>query len=183
MVTITLKDASTQALPPADAIAGSNCGLPGVWRFDAAATGPHVCITALIHGNEVCGAGALWKVLRAAPFIARGRLTIVFCNLEAYARLADANKDDMRFVDEDMNRVWGRLDAPLQANDTYEVRRAREIAPWVQVADVLLDLHSMPRAKQSQVRKPIAPKPLSKVAAFRRSRKASVRNDAQRSKL
>ena len=140
MATITLSDGSTQSLPPAQALAPGNCGTPGIWRFEGAQAGPHVAITALIHGNEVCGAHALWQLLQAPPALGRGRLTIVFCNLDAYAPLDDANKGDMRFVDEDLNRVWGRLDS---AADTSELRRAREILPFVQDADVLLDLHSM----------------------------------------
>lgn len=117
--------------------------MPGVWRFEATVPGPHVAITALIHGNEVCGAQALWRALQAGPQPALGRLTFVFCNLEAYARLTDDAKDEGRLVDEDMNRVWGRLDAPVVAFETYEMRRAREILPWVHDADLLLDLHSM----------------------------------------
>lgn len=141
MTSITLEDGSGRALPPADGIAGSNCGTPGVWRFEGGATGPHLVITALIHGNEVCGAAALWKVLQDSPKPARGRLTLVFCNLEAYSRLDDATKQDRRAVDEDFNRVWGRLDdAP---GGTYEMRRAREILPFLEGADALLDLHSM----------------------------------------
>ncbi len=143
MVTITLTDGSMRPLPPADGVAGSNCGVPGVWRFEAAAPGLHLVITALIHGNEVCGAHALWGVLQAGPRPAVGRLTLVFCNLQAYARLTDASKDEGRLVDEDMNRVWGRMDAPVAVAETCELRRARQILPWVQDADVLLDLHSM----------------------------------------
>jgi predicted deacylase len=60
MVTITLAEGSPRVLPPAGSLGRSNCGVPGVWRFTAAAPGPHVAITALIHGNEVCGADALW---------------------------------------------------------------------------------------------------------------------------
>jgi len=143
MVTITLKDGSMRSLPPADGVAGSNCGVPGVWRFTSGAPGPHLAITALIHGNEVCGAQALWQVLQGPPRPARGCLTLAFCNLEAYERLDDAGKEERRLVDEDLNRVWGRAESPAAADDTYELRRAREILPWVQDADVLLDLHSM----------------------------------------
>lgn len=143
MAAITLTDGSTRSLPPAGGVGGSNCGVPGVWRFAAAAPGPHVAITALIHGNEVCGAEALWRVRQDKPEPSRGSLTLVFCNLEAYARLTDTTKDECRWLAEDLNRVWGRLDGPAQADDSYEVRRAREILPWVQGADVLVDLHSM----------------------------------------
>jgi succinylglutamate desuccinylase len=138
--TITLEDGSTETLPPAEDIAGSNCGTPGVWRFESTSPGPHVAITALIHGNEVCGAAALWRLAQSELQIACGRLTIVFCNLEAYSALNDANKQERRWHNEDMNRVWGRLEQP---GDSYELRRAREILPFIESADVLLDLHSM----------------------------------------
>ena len=143
MTPITLEDGSTVTLPSARSLAGSNCGTSGVWRFEGAAAGPHLAITALIHGNEVCGALALWPLLQTPPALARGRLTLAFCNLEAYGALDDATKSERRCQDEDMNRVWGRLDAPAQPDDSYEVRRARTLRPWVQDADLLLDLHSM----------------------------------------
>jgi len=120
MTIITLTDGSKHSLPPAQSLAGSNCGTPGIWRFDSGQPDPHVAITALIHGNEVCGAHAAWQLVQSAPVPAKGRITVAFCNLEAYARLDDANKDDRRQVDEDLNRVWGRLDAPA---NTYEMRR------------------------------------------------------------
>src|SRR5438128_2370439 len=39
-----------------------NTGTDGVWSFAAAEPGPHVLVTSLIHGNELCGA---WAVLGA----------------------------------------------------------------------------------------------------------------------
>lgn len=158
MAAITLTDGSTQVLPEPGALAGTNCGTPGVWRFASTAPGPRVAITALVHGNEVCGAHAAWSLIESSPRPARGSLTIVFCNLEAYARLDDATKDDRRSVDEDLNRVWGRIDRPAEANDTYEIRRAREILPFVQDADVLLDLHSMTSAAPALGLVGLAPK-------------------------
>lgn len=146
MAKITLSDGSTQELPAPDAIAQGNTGTPGVWHFPPSAPGPHVAITALIHGNEVCGAHAAWQLVRSAPRPARGALTVVFCNLDAYARLDDATKADRRSVDEDLNRVWGRIDASGAAGETYEMRRAREILPHLEGASVLLDLHSMTSA-------------------------------------
>ena len=97
-------------------------------------------------------------MLQSNPRIARGRLTMVFCNLEAYCRLDDANKDERRFVDEDLNRVWGRLEGADAQAGTYEVRRAREIVPWVQDADVLVDLHSMTGAAPALGLVGLAPK-------------------------
>jgi predicted deacylase len=141
MDTITLAEGGTAKLPPVEKLAGSNCGAKGVWRFDSGQPGPHVLVTALVHGNEVCGPMALAHLLDEPPRIASGRLALVFCNLEAYARITDASKADCRLVDEDLNRVWGRVDTAEAA--TCELRRARELLPHVSGADVLLDLHSM----------------------------------------
>lgn len=143
MTTISLLEGGSAALPAAGRLAGTNCGMPGVWRFEAADPGPRVVLTALIHGNEVCGAVALERVLSEPPVLREGSLTLVFCNLQAYGRLDDANKSKCRFVDEDLNRVWGRVDAPATGEETYEVRRARELLPFLEEADVLVDLHSM----------------------------------------
>ena len=48
----------------------------------------------------------------------------------------------MRFVDEDLNRVWDAktLDGP---RDNIELARARELRPLIDTVDLLLDLHSM----------------------------------------
>jgi succinylglutamate desuccinylase len=146
LTSITLEDGSPQSLPPVERLAGSNCGTPGVWRFNATTPGPHVAITALIHGNEVCGAAALWRLLQLKPKPSRGRLTLVFCNLLAYGRLTDANKEECRLVEEDLNRVWGRLEQPATPQDSRELQRAREIWPFLEDADALLDLHSMTSA-------------------------------------
>ena len=43
-------------------------------------------------------------------------------------------------IDEDFNRTWGRLDQPAT---TVETRRAQVVKPFVERADLLLDLHSM----------------------------------------
>jgi succinylglutamate desuccinylase len=143
MTTITLDDGTAQALPSPEALAGSNCGTAGVWRFASGQPGQRIVITALIHGNEVCGAAALWDVVQRSPMPRSGSLTLVFCNLAAYAMLNDTNKDECRLVDEDLNRVWGRVEQPPVSADTYEIRRARELLPFVADADVLLDIHSM----------------------------------------
>ncbi|MEO8754290.1 MAG: succinylglutamate desuccinylase, partial [Casimicrobiaceae bacterium] len=61
-----------------------NMGIPYVWRFAGARPGPRVTIQALTHGNEVCGAIALDWLLRAGFRPARGTLTLIFANAEAY---------------------------------------------------------------------------------------------------
>lgn len=118
-----------------------NTGVEGVWRFDSGAPGRHVMISALVHGNELCGAWALKGLLEAGVRPRRGQLTLALCNLAAFDRFDAANHDASRFVDEDLNRQWSleRLAQPA----TIERRRAAALEPFVREADWLLDLHSM----------------------------------------
>lgn len=129
--------------PPdiSDWIAG-NCGLPGITTFDSGIPGPHVAITALMHGNEYAGAVVLDRLLRAGVHPARGRLSLGFLNIEAFRRFDRCRPTVSRFIDEDMNRLWGAdvLDGPRRS---LELDRARDLRPWIETVDVLLDLHSM----------------------------------------
>lgn len=129
------------AVPDLSAERLGNTDTPGVWAFDSDNAGPTLLITALIHGNEICGAWALKELLAAGLRPKKGRLVLAFCNLAAFDTLDVAAHDAARFVDEDMNRVWtsDKLDQPV----TQERRRALELRKWVEAADWLLDIHSM----------------------------------------
>jgi len=119
-----------------------NAGVDYVHVIDSGRPGPGVMIQALTHGNEFCGAIALDTLLRDRPPLARGRLTLAFANVAAYARFDAVDPDRSRFIDEDYNRVWA--DEVLTcARDSAELRRARQLRPFVDAADYLLDLHSM----------------------------------------
>lgn len=129
------------AVPDLGAWRQGNTGVPGVWHFDSGAAGRHVLISALIHGNELCGAWALKSLLEAGVRPEAGRLTLMFANLAAFDRFDPKQHDAARFVEEDMNRQWStqRMADPV----SLERRRVRELAPWVEQADWLLDIHSM----------------------------------------
>jgi predicted deacylase len=118
-----------------------NTGTEGVWHFDSGQPGRHVLISALIHGNELCGAWALKGLLEAGVRPAVGRLTLMLANLSAFERFDEANHDASRFVDEDMNRQW--IDERIAEPRTLERQRVAALVPWVQQADWVLDLHSM----------------------------------------
>ena len=122
--------------------AAGNSGIPYVMRFRAEAPGPHVVLNALMHGNEICGAIALDHLLSENVRPARGTLTFVFCNVDAYRRFDSADPTASRYVDEDMNRLWddGTLTGKRQS---IELTRARALRPVFDSADHLLDLHSM----------------------------------------
>jgi predicted deacylase len=119
-----------------------NAGADYVHVLDSGKPGPSAMIQALTHGNEFCGAIALKTLLEDRPPLARGRLTLAFANVAAYARFDPASPDRSRFIDEDYNRVWAD-DVLGGARDSAELRRARELRPFVDSADYLLDLHSM----------------------------------------
>jgi predicted deacylase len=129
--------------PDLTAHAAGNTGTPYVHTFDSGVAGPHVMINALTHGNEVCGAIVVDELLRARLRPRRGKLTLSFANVAAYARFDAAQPDRARFVDQDFNRVWtaAKLD-DLTARST-ELDRARALRPVVDTVDLLLDLHSM----------------------------------------
>ena len=129
--------------PDISAYCHGNTGIPYVRTLQSGRAGPHAVITALVHGNELCGAWALTRLLqRDAIQPKSGRLSLVFANTEAYQRFDPDQPRATRYLDEDLNRVWdlSTLDGPRQSR---ELRRARELRPLIESADWLLDLHSM----------------------------------------
>jgi len=120
----------------------SNSGVEFVHTFESAIPGPHVMVNALTHGNEICGAIVVDRLLRRGLRPARGKLTLAFANVEAFLRFDPANPYATRFIDEDFNRVWSPavLDGPRTSR---ELGRARSLRPIVEAADFLLDIHSM----------------------------------------
>jgi predicted deacylase len=119
-----------------------NVGVDHVHRIDSGRAGPTVMLQALTHGNELCGAIALDWLLSGLLRPTCGVWIVAFANLEAFARFDPALPDASRFVDEDYNRVWSD-DALFGTRDSVELRRARSLRPFVDSADLLLDLHSM----------------------------------------
>ena len=121
-------------------------GIDWLHVLDSGVPGPNVMVQALTHGNEICGAIALdWLLDEIAQGRWRplcGQLVLAFGNVEAYARFDPRNPYPSRLVNEDYNRVWD--DAQLfGTRDSVELRRARVLRPFVDAADVLLDIHSM----------------------------------------
>ena len=119
-----------------------NTGVDYVTTFDSGNPGPHAMISAVVHGNEVCGAIALDFLFKNGIRPKIGKLTLGFANHEAYHTFDPENPNASRFIDEDFNRTWG-LDVLDGERDTTETRRAREFRPIVNKADFLLDIHSM----------------------------------------
>jgi predicted deacylase len=119
-----------------------NTGIAGITSLDSDQPGPHVALLSLMHGNELAGAIVLDQLLRAGLAPVRGKLSFGFLNLTAFERFDPQRPTASRFIDEDLNRVWDEaiLDGPRHS---IELDRARELRPFVDTVDVLLDLHSM----------------------------------------
>ncbi len=120
-------------------------GVDWVHTVDSGQPGPTVMVQALTHGNEICGAIALDWLLALGWRPQIGRLILAFANVQAYARFDPVDPFPSRFVDEDYNRVWAD-EALFSDRDSTELRRARELRPYVDAADFLLDIHSMSEA-------------------------------------
>ncbi len=122
--------------------AAGNSGVPFVWTFSAREPGPHVVVQSLTHGNEVCGAIAVDRLLDEGLRPARGTVSFVFANVGAYRSFDRADPFASRCLDEDFNRVWS-AEVLGGTRQTRDLARARELRPVIDRADALLDLHSM----------------------------------------
>ena len=139
-------------LPPIELLApdigrwrDGDTGVDWVHVIDSGRPGPQVMVQALTHGNEICGAIALDWLLQQRFQPRCGRLTLAFANVEAYNRFDPADPFASRSVDEDYNRVWAD-ESLFGPRDSVELRRARQLRPCVDAADLLLDIHSMSEA-------------------------------------
>jgi predicted deacylase len=130
------------AAPAIESHRRSSTGVDFVHTFESGQPGPHVMVNAVTHGNEICGAIAVDRLLRMGVRPTRGTLTLSFANIDAFSRFDPQRPYATRFIDEDFNRVWNAqtLDGP---RDSTELRRARALRPFVEAADYLLDIHSM----------------------------------------
>jgi len=119
-----------------------NTGIDYVHRFESGYPGPNITITALVHGNEICGAIALDYLFKMDIHPKIGSLTLCFCNTAAYFSFDQNYPYASRFIDEDFNRLWTR-EMLASSRNSQELSRAKEILPIIEQTDILLDLHSM----------------------------------------
>lgn len=113
--------------------------------------GPSVAILAGIHGNESAGvkaAGNIVRMLRKAPRPISGRLVAIRANMRAL-------REKVRFIDEDMNRLWfpsvieniqNTPESRIESSERLEMKRILPILSKIDDrADqpvILVDLHT-----------------------------------------
>ena len=133
-------------IPDIEPYLAGNVGIEGITCLDSGKAGPHVMISAIVHGNEPCGAVALDWLFRHNVQPTQGKLSLGFMNIEAYQAFDPDNPSATRWCDEDFNRLWdlSTLDGDRQSR---ELTRARTVRPWIETVDILLDLHSMQRCQ------------------------------------
>jgi succinylglutamate desuccinylase len=127
---------------PLDKYSAGNTGIPYTWSYTSKVDGPHIVIFGIMHGNELVGAHVLSRILDREFRPARGKITFCFGNIEAYKHFDPLKPQWFRFIDTDINRIWGpELDDPTL--NGMEYLRARELRPIIDAADAALDIHTM----------------------------------------
>ena len=128
--------------PDISAYKQGNTGIDYVTTLDSGVEGPHLMISAVVHGNELCGAIAVDHLFKQNVKPLKGKLTLAFMNVEAFLSFNPKDPTKSRFLDEDFNRVW-TLEILESDRDSRELKRAREVRPLVDQVDYLFDIHSM----------------------------------------
>lgn len=107
-----------------------------VYHFDSKKEGPHILILGAIHGNEIAGTKAALTVIdqieKKEILLKTGKITFIPCVNEL------AQEKDVRFIDENLNRVITNHTTPI----SHEQKIANQLLPYINTADILLDLHS-----------------------------------------
>ena len=128
-------------VPDLSAWRNTASGVSGVHVFDSGLSGPDLVIVGMVHGNEYAGGHALEILRQNNPVPHTGRLTLILANLAAFDRFEANAPMASRYLTEDLNRLWhpSRLNGSERSS---ELDRARQILPFIERADLLLDLHS-----------------------------------------
>src|SRR3989344_2642998 len=95
--------------------------------------GMNIVVLAGVHGNESFGVKMLEKIIPRLRIVS-GKVTFIFANLEAI-------KQNKRFIEYNLNRAFFKTQ-PKEIAETLEGKTAREIIPYLEQADVLLDIHA-----------------------------------------
>lgn len=107
-----------------------------VTTINAASDGPSLVVLGSIHGNEPCGTFAIRKLIQKFSnrdlVLQCGSVTFIpECNRQAF-------EENKRSIDINLNRIFKPHETPRLLEEHY----ASFLAPFVNQADYLIDLHS-----------------------------------------
>lgn len=112
-----------------------------VWEWTGPDPGPCVMILGAVHGNEVTGSMLVEELRRdledGTLALSAGTLVLGLGNPRAIAAKARGSEPHA-----DLNRMFTDARLADTADGSYEVQRARELAPLLASTDVLIDLHA-----------------------------------------
>jgi len=86
-----------------------------------------------VHGNEIPGIAALDEIFPEIK-IEWGEVIFIYANLEAI-------KQNRRYIENNLNRCFLK-EQPPNITNSLEGKTARDIMPYLDSADIMLDLHS-----------------------------------------
>ena len=95
--------------------------------------GKTIVLLAGVHGNETCGVEA-FKELIPNLSISSGKVIFIYANIEAI-------KQNKRQIDYNLNRCFLK-NQPEEIKKTLESKTAKEIMPYLEKADLILDIHA-----------------------------------------
>lgn len=95
--------------------------------------GKNIVILAGVHGNESFGCKILDKLIPQLK-ISTGKVTFIYANLKAI-------KQNKRYIDFNLNRCF-LIPQPKKIIDSLEGKTAKEIMPYLNKADIMLDIHA-----------------------------------------
>ena len=107
-----------------------------VHQFAGLHRGPHLLVSAAVHGNETCGISAIGRVVAALD---SGEITLLKGTL---TMLPMVNPLAYQLGRREGERNLNRNLRPNPIPQDFEDRIANQLCPWLAAADVLLDLHS-----------------------------------------
>lgn len=115
----------------------------GVYTIDSHKPGKTIAIIACTHGNEPIGLSIFHWLIEMHnadnEIIHHGKILLIIANPQAA-------RNNQRFIDDDMNRVWD------QDNDEiYEVKRKKQLERYLQECDIVIDLHSTSNPSDSMI--------------------------------
>jgi predicted deacylase len=119
-----------------------NAGVDYVHVLDSGKPGPNVMVQALTHGNEFCGAIALDYLFKQQIKAGQGQAGAGIRQRRCLRALRLRRPGPLALHRRGLQPRLGRR-VILGKRDSAELRRARELRPFVDAADYLLDLHTM----------------------------------------